>query len=124
MAADLSFARHDRLRQPRRLLRRFNSILVRLRVDELERVRRHHFLIQPFVIPVVEKRCEPVACRQPEMVIAMRADLQRLDQLTLVKRALAFLTFDEDPFCLYGTLFVVRGVFNLWFISSKPGHNG
>ena len=69
---------------------------VRLTVNEIERVSRNYFLVQLFTVVIVKYLLQPIVGAQTKVIIAVRANLERLFQFLLVEVLAAFFAADKD----------------------------
>ena len=71
----------------------------------------------------VKQVSQPPLSRVTKMIAAMRTDLVRIGQLTLVQSALALRAFHKNTLGADGLLLTGIDIFDLWFVSLKPRHS-
>ena len=103
------------------MLRLFDSLCVRLAVDESQRICRDNFGIQLFAVRIVEKLFQPLVRANPKMIVAVNADLQVVFQLALVEMLAALFAAHEDILSPDDAVGLAHRL-DLAFLLTKPGH--
>ncbi len=113
----------DRVVHSQFFARVFQALGVRLRVNELERIARDQLGILLGPQAVVEQKVESALRAQPEMKIALGADLPVRLQIFLPNDRAAGIALNPQAFGADASLIRRRRLLDPFFLPFEPGHD-
>ena len=121
-AVDAAFGGKDGVFHAELVLRVFQALGVGLGVGEMQRIVRGEVGVEFLVLLVVEKQFEAAAGAEPEMVIALGADVPVCVEILLPDDGAAGAALRPQAFGADAALVHRRGIFDRFFFALEPGH--